>query len=239
MRLESVDIRARIVFLFLFAVFLAVSRGWLTLLFGFLAILLLSILYRADIIDSFKKIALAEKFLLLVVLFLPFTYPGTPLLRIGPLSLTQDGLTNALLIFARSSIILLGSAVLLRSADPFTILYGLYGLYLPPKLVEIAFFALRYISVIDSEYRKLKKAMKARGFKPKANFHTYRSYAYLMGMLFARSYNRAERVYRAMLARGFNGRMPLYRKFKLSRVDLYFITSTVSFIFLLTIFEWR
>lgn len=239
LRLEDINITFRLIFLLSFSIILAISKGWMTLLLGFLALLLICILYDISMVESLKRIRVAEEFLLLMVLFLPFTYPGTPLLKVGPLSLTYEGVRTSMLVFARSFIILLGGAILLRSADPFTIVYGLYRLRVPKRLIEITLFALRYISVINNEYRRLKKAMRARAFKPGFNLHTYRSYAYLLGMLFLRSYDRADRVYKAMLARGFKGEIPLYRKESFSKVDLYFITSALSYIFLLSIFEWR
>lgn len=48
--------------------------------------------------------------------------------------------------------------------------------------------------------------MKIRGFSPKTNLHTYRTYAYVVGMLLVKSYERARRVEAAMLCRGFDGR---------------------------------
>lgn len=203
------DIRLKLISLFAFALTIALSKGWLIPLAGLLILLIFSLIYHINIIERFKRVALAEELLLLLVIFLPFTYPGRPLFSLGPVSLSYEGLREALLIFFRSSIILLGSAVFLNLSDPVTIVRGLYELRLPPKLVEIAFFTLRYISVMESEYRKLKRSMKARGFKPSLSLHAYRGYAYLLGMLLLRSYERAERVYKAMLARGFNGKLPV------------------------------
>lgn len=203
------DIRLRLISLFAFALIIALSKGWLIPLVGLLTLLTFSLIYHINIIERFKRVALAEELLLIIVVFLPFTHPGTPLFKFGPIQLSYEGLREALLIFFRSSIIILGSSIFLNLSEPVTIIRGLYGLRFPYKLVEIAFFALRYISVVESEHRKLKKAMKARGFKPSLNLHTYKSYAYLLGMILLRSYDRAERVYKAMLARGFNGKLPV------------------------------
>ncbi|MCP3952682.1 MAG: cobalt ECF transporter T component CbiQ, partial [Desulfobacterales bacterium] len=46
------------------------------------------------------------------------------------------------------------------------------------------------------------------------NLHTYRTYAYLAGMLFVRASMRAQRVYQAMLCRGFHGRYISLQAFK-------------------------
>jgi cobalt/nickel transport system permease protein len=76
---------------------------------------------------------------------------------------------------------------------------------MPEKIVHLISFAYRYIHVINAEYGRLMNAMKIRGFYPRNNLHTYRTYAHLVGMLLVKSYERASRVQAAMLCRGFKG----------------------------------
>ena len=64
----------------------------------------------------------------------------------------------------------------------------------------------RYIFVIEQEYQRLMRAARIRNFRPGSNLHTYRTYAYLLGMLFVRSAERAKRVHLAMVCRGFSGK---------------------------------
>jgi len=69
----------------------------------------------------------------------------------------------------------------------------------------------------------LYNAMKVRAFKPTTNVHTYRSYAYLIGMLVLKSYEHSEKIYQAMLCRGFKGKFPLLDHFtRLTKKDLIF-----------------
>ena len=63
-------------------------------------------------------------------------------------------------------------------------------------------------------------AIKIRGFQPGTNMHTYRTYAYLLGMLLVKSYHRAERVRAAMLCRGFEGRFYELTEFSMRPRDL-------------------
>jgi cobalt/nickel transport system permease protein len=76
---------------------------------------------------------------------------------------------------------------------------------MPDKIVHLISFAYRYIHVIHTEYGRQLNAMKIRGFYPKSNLHTYKTYAYLVGMLLVKSYDRAKRVQAAMLCRGLIG----------------------------------
>jgi len=90
---------------------------------------------------------------------------------------------------------------------------GLHRLKVPDKLVFLLLMTYRYIAVIQSEYTRLLRAAKFRGFKPGTNLHSYKTYAFLAGMLFVRASLRARRVYQAMLCRGF--------KEKFYTLDLY------------------
>jgi cobalt/nickel transport system permease protein len=92
----------------------------------------------------------------------------------------------------------------------------------PTSCAHLLLFTYRYIYVFEQEYRRLVQAMKIRGFQPRTNLHTYRSYAYLAAMLLVRSFDRAERVFQAMLCRGFNGTFYSLRTFSWQRRDRLF-----------------
>jgi cobalt/nickel transport system permease protein len=91
-----------------------------------------------------------------------------------------------------------------RSRD---LLAGLERLHLPQPLVAIAGFMLRYAGVVTSDLARMRLARVARGYAGGRLGHL-RIEAAGAGTLFVRSYERGERVHRAMLARGYTGRMP-------------------------------
>ena len=96
----------------------------------------------------------------------------------------------------------------------------------------------RYVFVIEQEYQRLLKAVKIRNFQPKTNMHTYRTYAYLVGMLFVRASARAERVHHAMLCRGFKGKFYCLYDFSVSRLDLIWSAFMGAAIIGLGVLEW-
>jgi cobalt/nickel transport system permease protein len=61
-----------------------------------------------------------------------------------------------------------------------------------------------------------------RAFRPKSNMHTYKTYAYLVGMLIVRSYDHSQRIYNAMLCRGFTGKFPIITHFHMHPWDYTF-----------------
>jgi cobalt/nickel transport system permease protein len=112
----------------------------------------------------------------------------------------------ALLITCKTSAILIGFTALVASMHLATLGHTLTRLGVPDKLVHLLLLAYRYIFVIQIEYQRLVRAAKLRNFRPSTTLHTYRTYAYLLGMLFVRASERSARVHQAMKCRGFNGR---------------------------------
>jgi cobalt/nickel transport system permease protein len=112
----------------------------------------------------------------------------------------------------------------LLSTSPINNLFhALAHLRVPVKLVHMFLFFYRYLHVLHREYHKLALAIKARGFQPANNLHTYQTYAHLAGMVLVKSYDRAEKVYQAMLCRGFSGTYWLLDHFHWSRRESWFL----------------
>jgi cobalt/nickel transport system permease protein len=109
----------------------------------------------------------------------------------------------------------------------------------PNKIVQLFFFCGRYLHLFMNETQRLRTAMKIRGFQPRTDFHTYKSYAYLVGMLLVRSVDRSERIYRAMLCRGFTGEFPTFVDFRFRRSDGVFTLCFTCFLLCLIVMEWN
>jgi cobalt/nickel transport system permease protein len=116
---------------------------------------------------------------------------------------------------------------------------ALHRLRLPDKLCHLLLFTYRYIYVFEQEYRRLVQAMKIRGFQPRTDLHTYRSYGYLAAMLLVRSFDRAERVFQAMRCRGFHGAFYSLKTFAWQRRDGIFLAVSLLALLALLYLEWR
>jgi cobalt/nickel transport system permease protein len=57
-------------------------------------------------------------------------------------------------------------------------------------------------------------------------------FVHIVGILFIRTVERAERVYFAMLSRGFQGDMPTLKRFHIKASDLVFATSVAVFLYI-------
>lgn len=149
-----------------------------------------------------------EAFLILLLLTLPFTVPGQPLLRLGPVTASAEGLLRALTLVAKVSASVLLVFALFADTAPESLGAALRALRLPEPLVRIFLGLTRYLALIRAEMARLQEAMRARSFRPRSTLHTWRSYGFLIGMMLIRALDRADRVEEAMRLRGYQGRMP-------------------------------
>lgn len=152
-----------------------------------------------------RRLKPAAWFLAMLWVLLPLTFEGPEIFRYGWISLTRPGLVMCAEITLKSVTILLIFTALVATMPVAAVGHGLHRLHVPDKLVFLLLMCYRYIAVIQEEYSRLLRAARLRGFTPGTRLHTYRTFAYLAGMLFVRASLRAQRVYKAMLCRGFTG----------------------------------
>ncbi len=197
--------------------------------------LFLVLLARLNLRKLFVRILTVNVFIAFLWIFLPFSYHGEALFQIGSLTATKEGFKQVLSITLKSNAIVFLTIAILGTSGVFALAHALIHLKTPKKLVLLFFFFYRYITVMHDEYIKMKKAIAIRCFKPKGNFHTYRTFAYLVGMLIIRSFDRSHRIYNAMLCRGFRNNFPLMSHFELKKTDVIFgiIMITGFFLFII------
>ncbi len=220
--LHRLDPRVKIFVFVPFALLCAISKGtFIPTLYLIFSLFLIAIA-RLDLKTLLNRLAGANFFILFIWLFIPFSYNHSPYLHLGFLKLSYAGLKYALSITLKCNAIILATIALLSTSTIFSLAHAMLHLKIPSKFVTIFFLFYRYISVMHEEYTKIKRAVLARGFRAGTNLHTYKTYAYMVGALLMKSFERSEEIYRAMLARGFNGFFPLFEHFKVKKTDVFF-----------------
>jgi cobalt/nickel transport system permease protein len=158
---------------------------------------------------------------LFVALFVPFVRGGSRV-DVGPFSLSEAGLATFAVVSLKATIGTL-SAVLLGATTSFPdVLHGLERLRAPRLLVLIAGFMYRYLFVIVDETRRMRTALAARAYRPRHALQVAAIGRVVIAM-FLRTFDRGERVYVAMLARGYSGAMPRLDELALRRADGLFL----------------
>ncbi|MDG4767485.1 cobalt ECF transporter T component CbiQ [Solwaraspora sp. WMMD406] len=137
---------------------------------------------------------------------LPFLAGGERVSWWG-LSLSVEGLYGGWNILAKGTLGVLASLLLAATTNSRDVLVGLDRLRCPSIVTQIAAFMLRYLEVLIGEARRMRIARISRGDDPRFLWQV-RGFAAGIGALFLRAFERGERVYLAMISRGYDGRMP-------------------------------
>jgi cobalt/nickel transport system permease protein len=235
----SLDPRARLVVCLLFLIGLplldrpAALAG--ALLTGLAAVLLARLPARAII----PRLLIAEGFLLVLLITLPFAIPGRPIVSVLGLVASWEGLGRALTIIVRINAGVLVTLALLGGLGSIGLARAMSGIGLPTRLAQLLQMTVRYIALFAEEYRRLRRAMLVRGFRATSSRHSWRSLGNLLGMLLVRSLERAERVHWAMACRGFSGKFLAAEPHRLTRTDFCFLAgSTIAIVALLVLEAW-
>lgn len=236
--INRIDPRVKIIEVFFFSIVVAASNSLPVLLSAL--IISLGIILTAGIParEIFRRLVPVNIMIIFLWFFLPFTTEGKPLFNIGSLAVTHEGLIYACRISIKSNAMMLMLISLIASTPIFTLGHAMLELKMPKKLVHLFFFTYRYIHVMDKEYVRLINAIKMRGFRPGTNLHTYRTFAYIVGMLLIKSFDRMQRVRNAMLCRGFKGNFYTIRNFSFKKIDAISVALMIVIIMLLGIMEW-
>jgi cobalt/nickel transport system permease protein len=181
-----------------------------------LAVLLAS---RLPLGDVARRVRWPVIFLLPIFFILPFTGGGERTVAISTVDLSLDGILLGSLILTRgvAAVIL---AYPLFATSPFNItVQAMRGLKMPEVTAQIFLFTYRYLFLLREEMISIEKSLASKSFAKKTDLRTARVIGTALGMLFVRSYERSERIYRAMVSRGYEGTLPSTVKFEMKRAD--------------------
>lgn len=153
------------------------------------------------------------------LLVLPLIHRGGPVWSLGPVDVSQDGVQAALLLIFKTIALTLLILVLLTSSPLPDTLKAAQSLRVPRLLIVLALLAYRYVFVLTAELARLRVALRVRGYRNRADLHSYRTAGHVAGVLLLRGYERAERVGHAMRCRGFDGRFRSLNDFRTRGID--------------------
>jgi cobalt/nickel transport system permease protein len=146
---------------------------------------------------------------------------------------TDTGAEALATILLRSWLSVTAATILTATTEPDRILRSLRWFGVPRLLVATISFMWRYIFVIGEEAQRLLRARESRSARP--NGQSGGSLRWrgsvagnMVGSLFLRSLGRSERVYQAMLARGYNGELRSLDRFTLRPRDLVFAVAAFA-----------
>lgn len=169
-------------------------------------------LARIPLTEALKRSSIALPFAGVVAISLPFTHTGQAVWSwsIGALRLTitDTGLVLFATVVAKSWLSVMVSGLLVATTRFPDLVHAMRALHVPAVLAGTISFMVRYLFVLVEEAMRLMTARAARSAgKGGSLIWRTRVLGGMIGSLFIRSYERSERIYAAMVSRGFTGEM--------------------------------
>ena len=214
--------------------------AWFGFGFSLLFLLFADALSNLGITFTLKRSFVALPFALVAITVL-FSIPGNPVTSFyfifWDLTITDAGLLRFVSIVIRSWLSVQMAILLVATTRFPDIVHALEHLRVPSILTTIIAFLYRYLFVLVDEVFRLLRAREARSAAV-AGIRSGGSVAWragvagsMAGQLFLRSYERSDRVYNAMLARGYTGHLQTVNPHELHRVD--YVTTALALIVIL------
>lgn len=181
---------------------------------------------RTPLYRALLRILALSGFLGMLLVVLPFSAPPRPgdtvlvLAGLERFGFNLRGVELATTIAAKGMAVALLSEPLLATAPFPATLHGLTRLGAPEMVGQMILLSHRYLHVFRHEAQRMAAAMQVRGFRKRNGIATLQGVANFLGMLLVRSFERTERVFDAMQARGYRGRLPEPGALTLQRRDL-------------------
>ncbi|OGO20654.1 MAG: cobalt ECF transporter T component CbiQ [Chloroflexi bacterium RBG_16_50_9] len=210
--------------LFILAVALTSPVMWPVFSIYFILMIILILISRVPVLYILKRSLVIIPFVVLMAISIPFVKEGEVIgsynIWIWQVSLTHSGLQLLWNILAKAWLSILCLILLTATTRMTDLLAALERLHMPRVMVMILSFMYRYIFVLVDEVMRMKQARDSRNFGGRRLWQL-RTLGNMAGTLFIRSYERGERVYAAMLARGYDGRCCTLNRLSLKPTDIY------------------
>ena len=226
---------------FILAVVLTPSGTWKVFAVYLLVLLVLIWLSRLPPMYVFKKSLVIFPFVIMIAIFVPFFKQGQVAASwdIGSwhIAITYEGLAVLVNVIVKSWLCILCLIVLSSSTKFEQLLHGMYRLRVPQVFVQITSFMYRYMFVLADQAMRMQMARDSRNYGLNRS-NIFKTMGNMIGMLFIRSYERAERIYAAMLSRGYSGEIVVVNQLRFRLPDAYFALSLALLLVCPAILWW-
>jgi cobalt/nickel transport system permease protein len=213
---------------FIVAVVLTPTGNWPVFAFYFAIVAFMLAFSRLPVAYVLKRSLVILPFVLMIAIFIPFfkegEVAGSYNIWLWQISITYNGLLILANVVIKSWLCILALILLSSTTKLDDLLRAFKQLGVPQVMVLILSFMYRYIFVLVDEVMRLQQARDSRNFGG-GWLHHLKTIGHMVGTLFIRSYERGERIYAAMLARGFDGQVRTLHKLRFKQVDAYFGTA--------------
>jgi len=238
--LSRLDPRWKLAALILCGIVTVALQNLLPVALAFLGAVALAVLAELPLQWCLARLGLALLVLVPFLVLLPFVqHDVEPLWSIGSVRFSMAGVWLGM-ILAFKSLALVLIVLTLLATTPLTGLFkAAQSLRVPGLVVHMTALAYRYIGVLATELDRLRIALRVRGYRNRANRHSYRTAGNVAGTLLVRGYERAERVGQAMRSRGFDGQFRSLTTFATRPADVVAFLLIAASAAALAVWDWN
>lgn len=186
------------------------------------------LIMRLPILLLLKRYLIITPFLLLMTV---------PLLLSQGLSFHEENALFAALILMKAYTSMTVISVILDTQSMDEFMTGLAGFKLPPVLITILTLSYRYVFLFLEDIGKMQTAAKSRFFRGGIRLNSLQSYGQLTAALIIRAIERSDRMYQAMIARGFTGRLHFEKAQDITRPDVVKMICAMGMIVVFVVVE--
>lgn len=212
---HRLDPRTKLLLVIVYIVALFTAKHFVT--YGLLLAVLIGVILASRI--SFKVILKSMKPLLFIIVLTGilnlFYTQGEPLVTVGFLTITKEGIFSALFMVLRISMLISSTFMLTYTTSPIALTDGLEQLLRPLKKIKVPVhelsmmmcIALRFIPTLIEETDKIMSAQKARGadFETGSLLSRAKALIPILVPLFISAFRRADELAVAMECRCYHG----------------------------------
>jgi cobalt/nickel transport system permease protein len=221
--------------------------SWLSFVVAWLILLLANDQSGLGLGFTFKRSFITLPFVLVAVTAI-FSPLGEPLAewRLGIFTLipTDFGIIRFFSILIRSWLSVQMAILLVATTRFPDLIHAFEHLRVPRILTTVIAFLYRYMFILTDEAYRLLRARDARSARLPGLQHggnliwRAKITGSMVGQLFLRSYERSDRIYNAMLSRGYTGHIRTFNPHVMTRNDWFVLVLWVAALMIIQIIGW-
>lgn len=212
---HRLDARCKLILVVLYIAALFTANYWLSYALVILTTAIMIYVSHIPLKSLFRGLKPVMVIIIITAILNLFFTTGTPLVKLGPLTITQEGLVRALFMVLRITLLIMGTFLLTYTTSPMALTDGMESLFNPLKKIKVPVhemsmmmsMALRFIPTLIEETDKIMSAQKARGadFETGNIFQRAKALLPLLVPLFVSAFRRADELATAMESRCYHG----------------------------------
>jgi cobalt ECF transporter T component CbiQ len=245
--LQKINARAKVIFLFGFIILVSFIRQIPSQLLISVLIFMLFIFSRVNLVSMYKKIFLLGfifGFLIIIPAALNLVSEGEIIFNIihfksahrfwvyhipANIGITKEGCWVVLKFFLRITNSIALTLLIMYTTSFAEIIKSLKLFWVPDLFLLIITLSYKFIFILSHTTEETYFALKARWWRNSKETSAKQFIAERITYIFRKSWMKYEEIYRAMVARGFNGNVNLCYAQKIKRSDFVFLSAMLIF----------